>query len=78
MDVGLPDMSGVDAVRQIRALEEARGILSTDGAKILMATAADDPRDVVESFKALCDAYLVKPIDPPRLREELRKLGLIS
>jgi two-component system chemotaxis response regulator CheY len=52
-------------------LEEARGIYSTSGAKIIMTTAVNDLKEVAYCFQELCDAYLVKPID---LRELLRKM----
>jgi AmiR/NasT family two-component response regulator len=43
-----------------------------------MQTSADDPKQVVGSFHALCDAYLVKPIEAAGLSEEIRRMGLIS
>jgi len=57
----MPEMNGQTAVKNIRALEEAWGTRSSDGAKI-MTTALDDMKNV-ESFQSLCDAYLFKPID---------------
>jgi two-component system chemotaxis response regulator CheY len=78
MDIKMPGMSGVEAVRQIRGIEERHGVLSTRGAKILMATALESPQDVIQSFKALCDEYLVKPIDSRKLLEKLRVMKLID
>jgi len=46
--------------------------------KIMMVTAAEALQDVILSFKAQCDEYLVKPIDAAKLLEKLRKMGLIA
>lgn len=77
MDILMPEMDGQAAVRAIRALEEAEGTMSTLGAKIIMTTGMNEVKDVVESFKALCDAYLVKPIDTGKLIEQIRYFHLI-
>ena len=77
MDIMMPEMDGQTAVREIRAFEEAGGTLSTEGVKIIMTTALDDVKNVVESFKALCDAYLFKPIDMEMLLGHLRDLHLV-
>jgi two-component system, chemotaxis family, chemotaxis protein CheY len=73
----MPEMDGQTAVRQIRALEEGRGTLSTHGVKIIMTTALDDVKNVVQSFKLLCDAYLFKPIDAGKLLGHIRDLHLV-
>jgi two-component system chemotaxis response regulator CheY len=77
MDIMMPEMDGREAVRQVRAMEEARGILSTAGAKIVMTTAVDDIKEVVRCFRELCDAYLVKPIDLAKLLSHMRSFQLI-
>ena len=77
MDIMMPEMDGQSAVREIRACEEARGMLSTEGVKIIMTTALDDVKNVVESFRLLCDAYVFKPIDMGNLVDHLRFLRLI-
>jgi two-component system chemotaxis response regulator CheY len=78
MDIKMPRMSGVEAVRQIRGIEEANGVVSTRGAKIIMVTAVETPQALIQSFNALCDEYLVKPLDAGKLLEKLRKLGVIE
>jgi two-component system chemotaxis response regulator CheY len=77
MDIMMPEMDGQTAVREIRALEENRGKLSTYGVKIIMTTALDDVKNVVESFRALCDAYLFKPIDSEKLLAHVRGFHLV-
>jgi len=77
MDIMMPEMDGQSAVKEIRACEEARGMMSTEGVKIIMTTALDDVKNVVESFRLLCDAYVFKPIDTGNLLDHLRFLRLI-
>ena len=77
MDIMMPEMDGQTAVREIRALEEATGTLSTRGARIIMTTALDDVKNVVQSFKSLCDAYLFKPIDTGKLLGHIKDLHLV-
>jgi len=78
MDILLPEMDGQDAVRHIRAIEQERGILPADGAKIIMTTAVDDIKDVMRSFQELCDAYLVKPVNLGHLLKHVRDFGLVA
>jgi two-component system chemotaxis response regulator CheY len=77
LDVMMPELDGQAALRQIRALEEARGIFSTDGAKVIMTTALSDLKSISTAFKGLCDAYVTKPVDKAKLLEHLRALSLI-
>ena len=78
MDIMMPEMDGREAVRQIRAMEEARGILSTHGAKIIMTTAVPEVKDALQCFKHLCDAYLVKPINLFELLKEIKSYHLVQ
>jgi two-component system chemotaxis response regulator CheY len=78
MDIMMPEMDGREAVRQVRALEEEHGILSTYGAKIIMTTAVDEVKDVIRCFKELCDAYLVKPIDLTKLLDQMKSYQLVQ
>ena len=78
LDIMMPEMDGQSAVKEIRACEEDRGTLSTQVVKIIMTTALDEVKDVVESFKLLCDAYVFKPIDTGNLINHVKYLRLIA
>ncbi len=78
LDVMMPEMDGYEALSQIRAMEEARGILPPRGAKIFMVTALDGIKNVSRGFRGLCDSYLVKPVDKARLIEQLHSFGLAA
>ena len=77
MDIMMPDMDGHQALKEIRALEEAWGIFSSDGAKILMVSALSDIQNKINAFSSLCDGYLTKPIHKEEFLDELRGLKLI-
>jgi two-component system, chemotaxis family, chemotaxis protein CheY len=78
LDIMMPKLDGHAALKHIRALEEAKGTWSSHGAKVVMTTALGDMKNVNAAFGSLCDAYLVKPIDKPKLLETLRQLALIK
>ena len=78
MDILMPEMNGREAVRQVRALEEEHGILSTHGAKIIMTTTVDDVKEVIHCFQELCDAYLTKPIDLGKLLGQMKAHHLVE
>ena len=78
MDIMMPEMDGKAAVKYVRAMEEDRGVHSTHGVKIIMTTAVTDIKEVIQSFRELCDAYLFKPIDTAKLLGELKTFHLVK
>jgi two-component system, OmpR family, response regulator len=67
LDVGLPDLSGLEVARRIRA--------TGSDVTILMLTARDTVADRVNGLDAGADDYLVKPFAYEELAARLRALG---
>lgn len=66
LDIGLPDISGLEVARRLRT----RGATTP----ILMLTARDSVRDRVDGLDAGADDYLVKPFAYQELAARLRAL----
>jgi two-component system chemotaxis response regulator CheY len=67
MDLLMPVMGGIEALKIIRHEEGLRGRLRPDATKVVITTASDDNDTISEAFRELCDAYVVKPIDTAQL-----------
>lgn len=65
LDLGLPDLDGLDVCQAIRAVSDTR---------ILMLTARDAVEDRVAGLDAGADDYLVKPFAPQELAARVRAL----
>lgn len=79
LDIMMPNLDGQEALRSIRSVEGEIGVGPEDEVKVIMTTALEDPKNVVEAFyEGGATSYLVKPIDKEKLRAELEKLGLQS
>jgi len=66
LDIGLPGMSGMDVLRELRA--------ANDSLPVLILTARDTTRDKVISLDRGADDYLVKTADMEELVARLRAL----
>ena len=78
LDIMMPEMDGLEALKHIRNLERDHAIDGLDGAKVIVTTSRSQPRDIFRAFKAGCEAYVVKPVRKEDLVEEMKKLGLIE
>ena len=78
LDIMMPEMDGQAALKEIRALEELKGIDSTHGAKIVMITALGDIKNVSAAYQQLRDGYLVKPVDGAKLLGLLDELKVLD
>ncbi len=77
LDIMMPEMDGHTALKEIRRFEAEIGVLFADRVKVVMTTALEDPRNVVEAYHdGEADAYLVKPIEREKLLATIASLGL--
>ena len=66
MDIVMPEMGGIDAVREIRKMDP--------NAKVLMCSAMGQQALVVEAMQAGARGFVVKPFQPARVLEAVQQL----
>ncbi len=79
LDIMMPNIDGQEALMKIREIEKELGVKGPDEVKVIMVTALDDPKTVVEAFyKGGATSYIVKPVEREKLLKEIKSLGLIK
>lgn len=79
MDIMMPVVDGIEALRVIRTKEKEMGIPHSLSVKVIMTTALDDPRTVIKAFyDGEATSYIVKPVSRQKLVQELRNLKLMQ
>jgi len=66
MDITMPEMDGIQAVKAIRAKDP--------NAKIIMCSAMGQQAMVIEAIQAGAKDFIVKPFQPDRVVEAIKKL----
>lgn len=67
MDLGLPNMNGIEATKQIRSTNK--------DAKVVILTSHNDEKEVLNSLRAGANAYCSKEINPKRLIEVVQSVA---
>jgi DNA-binding response OmpR family regulator len=70
LDLSLPDASGLDVLRWVRARAELEGV------PVVMLSGSGDDEDIERAYEIGIDAYLVKPAGIHGLPDVIRNLGL--
>ena len=65
LDLGLPDMDGRDVIRMLRAVSQV---------PVIVATARDDPDEIVRLLDAGADDYVVKPYTAAEMAARIRAM----
>lgn len=76
LDIMMPEVDGIKALKTIRKLELERNIPIENRTRIIMTTALNATDEVFSSFESGSEAYAVKPIDTYKLRDVMVRLGL--
>ena len=67
MDLVMPEMGGLEALREIRALDP--------GARVVVVTALDQKQSLMDSIREGAIDFIVKPFERQRVLNLLAKLG---
>lgn len=70
LDLNLPDMSGVEILRQIKADEHLRRV------PVIVLTTTDDKEEIQRCYDLGCNVYITKPVDYEGFATAIRQLGL--
>lgn len=66
MDITMPDMDGIEAVKEIKSFDQA--------AKIIMCSAMGQQSMVMDAIKSGAKDFIVKPFQADRVLEAIRKV----
>jgi len=77
LDIMMPEVDGIKALKTIRKLEQERNIPPENRAKIIMTTALNATDEIFDSFESGSEAYSVKPIDTDKFKDVMVRLGLV-
>lgn len=66
MDITMPEMDGIQALKEIRAVDA--------GAKVVMCSAMGQQAMVMDAIKSGARDFIVKPFQPERVLEALKKV----
>lgn len=78
LDIEMPSMNGHEVLKHLRDFETKQGIKLAQGCKVIMITVHKESNNVFPAFKSGCEAYLVKPIEPDKIKSTLKDLKLIG
>lgn len=70
LDLNLPDMAGIDILRQIKRNEYLRST------PVVVLTTTDDSREIRRCYELGCNVYITKPIHYDTFANAIRHLGL--
>lgn len=77
MDVMMPKVDGIKALKTIRQLEAVRDIEESKRVKIIVTTALGQTQYVTSAFETGMEVYVDKPIVTEKMEDAMRKLRLI-
>ena len=78
MDVMMPNMDGIQALRYLREEEQRRNHSGPERLKVVMLTAYADEENMQRAFQLGCEGYLFKTQGKSKIMDRLRALGFLD
>lgn len=78
LDIMMPQLDGLKVLRAIREMETQKGIAEANRAKVIMTTALNDRKTVMEAYALGCVGYAWKPIDLDKFEAVLHEIGFLD
>ena len=70
LDLNLPDMTGIEILRQVRANKYLKC------APVVILTTTDDSQEIRRCYELGCNVYIIKPVNYERFANAIQQLGL--
>jgi CheY-like chemotaxis protein len=70
LDLNLPDMSGIDILRQIKDNQYLKMT------PVVVLTTTDDSQEIKRCYELGCNVYITKPVNYESFANAIRQLGL--
>jgi CheY-like chemotaxis protein len=70
LDLNLPDMSGIEILRQVKANKYLKC------APVVVLTTTDDSQEIRRCYELGCNVYITKPVNYESFANAIRQLGL--
>ncbi|GCA50024.1 response regulator rcp1 [Sinorhizobium sp. KGO-5] len=70
LDLNLPDMTGVDILKRIKADEHLKR------SPVVILTTTDDQDEIKRCYDLGCNVYITKPVEYESFAHSIRQLGL--
>lgn len=70
LDLNLPDISGVEVLRQLKSNERTRRI------PVIVLTTTDDKIEIERCYALGCNVYITKPVNYENFANAIRQLGM--
>ena len=70
LDLNLPDMSGIDILKRLKANEHLRVL------PVVVLTTTDDKSEIQHCYDLGCNVYITKPVDYEKFANAIQQFGL--